>query len=31
VQRFVSLVRWGGRELLQSLSDLRQAALHWVH
>lgn len=31
VQRFVSLVRWGGREFLQSLSDLRQAALHWVH
>jgi membrane protein len=30
-QRFTSLLRWGGREFLQSLHDLRQAALQWVH
>jgi membrane protein len=30
-QRFASLLRWGGREFIQSLHDLRQAALHWVH
>lgn len=30
-QRFSSLLRWGGRELVQSFYDLRKAGLHWVH
>lgn len=29
-QRFLAMLRWGFREVLQCLHDLRQAAVHWV-